>query len=60
MKPPHDLAEELKSQRIDGFLHETFRLPRSEARKATVYAISERYLYDGNRDMERARRHDRV
>jgi hypothetical protein len=32
-KTPRDLATEMKLREPDGFCHETFRVPRSEARR---------------------------
>lgn len=32
MKTPRDLADRMRKQRNDGFLRESFTLPRSEAR----------------------------
>jgi hypothetical protein len=41
MKSPRDLADKMKIREADGFFYETFRLPRSEARRRTKQLFDE-------------------
>jgi hypothetical protein len=41
MKSPRDLADKMKSREAGGFSHETFRLPRSEARRRAKQLFDE-------------------
>jgi hypothetical protein len=41
MKSPRDLADKMKNREAGGFFHETFRLPRSEARRRAKQLFGE-------------------